>query len=417
MSPWLKLRLALKGWGQPMPADVRCVWGHFLARKYDRLHPDWATAIWFRDPVERTAAQYYLWKETPHPSNPAYRAMVRKNLTLEEFAGLPLMRNVYTRILDGRCVPDLNFIGIFEDYERSLALFRKVFRIESWPDVAPDLEVTPVEYGDMTGWRARTLVPDASVRARIEQLNAQDMSLYRRAKTHFEEACYANGLSPGHSRGFRAPEGNHRPLIFVHVPKTGGTSFAHALSQTYGTRFVRTDGDDPWTPLDANVDCIAGHFAIGRFKSRFPNARYSAWFRDPVERVVSAYEHWSRDAFPDQPLWREFKASKMSLVEYAGWAPVRNLQHRLMLHFPVEHLFYVGITEQFDRSMKLFAEMEGIPVPAQAELLVNPSKAVGTRYSIGELERRAILSLNALDGRIYERARLRFEALCTQAGM
>lgn len=418
MSPHLKVRMALRGPVRRFPEEVRCIWGHFLAPKYDRLYPAWKTAMWFRDPVERTAAQYHLWRETPHPTNPAYQAMVRDQLTLEQFAMLPQMRNVYSRILDGKRPEALDFVGMTEDYPRSLELFRQLFRVHPWPQVAPDLEVTPVAFDASAGWRVQRFVTSEHVRATIEAANSEDMALYERARHRFEELVETRGVPRATVDSVSAPDARSPPLIFVHIPKTAGTSFAQVLMEVHGKGFLRSDGDDPWTAIDHGVTCIAGHFSIGRFRLRFPSAEHAVWFRDPVERVISDYEHWKRNDL-DNPLWREFRDTEMSLLTFAAWHPARNLQHRLMLHYPVERLAYVGIAEEFDRSIRLFAKMFRVNGAAAraGPTNVNPEKRVGVPYDVGPLNRRVIESLNALDAQLYARARARFSQLCAEHGV
>ena len=63
-----------------------------------------------------------------------------------------------------------------------------------------------------------------------------------------------------------------RRLIFVHVPKTGGTAIAKALQ------------------------CGQGHCRVSHVPfSEYPNYRSFAAIRDPIDRFVSAYDYVTMD--------------------------------------------------------------------------------------------------------------------------
>ena len=88
--------------------------------------------------------------------------------------------------------------------------------------------------------------------------------------------------------------------IFIHIPKTGGTSLRSLFEDHYGDRLLRVyrSGPEPRvhpdeiasiTAQQAGAPAVFGHFAFGIHEHLPGEARYAAVLRDPVMRVVSHY--------------------------------------------------------------------------------------------------------------------------------
>jgi hypothetical protein len=112
-------------------------------------------------------------------------------------------------------------------------------------------------------------------------------------------------------------------LLFVHTPRTGGTSVTQLLREHF-PKFTRLSQPDdfrsflslPQAERDS-FDMLAGHmpYGVDRFITR-PHF-YVVWLRDPVDRLISSYFHARMT--PGNMLY-DF-ARSASLLEYVESAP------------------------------------------------------------------------------------------------
>jgi hypothetical protein len=83
-------------------------------------------------------------------------------------------------------------------------------------------------------------------------------------------------------------------FIFVHIPKTAGTSFRKLLTDIFGEDQVSLQfsgkrlTDDDAVMLD-KFQVIAGHIGFADIEKYFPNRRLITILREPVDRCLSIY--------------------------------------------------------------------------------------------------------------------------------
>src|SRR4030095_12486893 len=95
-----------------------------------------------------------------------------------------------------------------------------------------------------------------------------------------------------------------KPVLFLHIPKTGGGSLLTVLGNVFGERRVRrlrgaaemTQAQIDRIVLDEiqNIDCLVGHFPIHAFAKCLDSFRPFTILRDPVDRVMSFFRFLKR---------------------------------------------------------------------------------------------------------------------------
>jgi hypothetical protein len=156
-----------------IPPGTRCIHGHFPARHYDRVLPRFDLVTWLRHPVERVLSNYFQFLRHPDPANPCSEELARRKLSVEAFAELELMRNEATRYLAGRSVAEFRFVGVVEQFDKSLRAFGSTFGV-AVPKEPPRENVGP----DRSSGSYR--LTDLAF-ARILDLNQADLAAYEQA--------------------------------------------------------------------------------------------------------------------------------------------------------------------------------------------------------------------------------------------
>jgi len=176
--------------------------------------------------------------------------------------------------------------------------------------------------------------------------------------------------------------------IFVHIPKTAGSSFAYELSEWRRPyRRVRVDDEDTITPhkkkLERAVsqfieDCrttpyraCSGHMNMRhvlRIREALPGARIVSMLRHPVERVISDFRYART---PSHPPHKEFIRRFPTIESYVDSPASQNKMFRILTPDPNitmdkfyeyldENISFVGITELYPMSVNITARLFGV---------------------------------------------------------
>jgi hypothetical protein len=226
-------------------------------------------------------------------------------------------------------------------------------------------------------------------------------------------------------------------LVFVHIPKTGGTALGTYLERQFRPEAVyqvinmSTEELDP--AVLARYAFVRGHFFYGLISRLITrSAAYVTFLRDPVECVLSHYAHIQRyEPFPRYAIGHGLDLEEFVFNPLAVQR-ITNLQTRMLgtrLHFARLEQVYVagkgpsaeqaievlegmacfGITEQFAQSLALLAYTFDWPgedaVPMEN---VAPERIAREDLAPHVLER--ILELNQEDSKLYEYGRRLFNA-------
>lgn len=225
-------------------------------------------------------------------------------------------------------------------------------------------------------------------------------------------------------------------IISIQVPKAAGQSFRVRLQSTFASRALIDYGD--WAGYDApeaiarrelrkaemrarreellrDYDVIHGHFAPDKYVGLFPTTKFAAFFRDPYQQAVSHYQYLLRHPEIDHPVVKAVHETPLSLLEFIAAYP--NIQSWFLGHLGVEDLAMVGLKEQYERGVELFAAVFGRKIALEiSRENVNPNRR-GDAYTIDADVRKAVDSHRARDIELYRRACERFDRLGAHYGL
>ena len=169
---------------------------------------------------------------------------------------------------------------------------------------------------------------------------------------------------------------NQKPIIhFCHIPKCGGKSFRRGLIDAYGDRICLFNP----TPLRVtftekllyksiqlknfirpyrfvnNYDIVYGHYCFDfLYSSPQRPIKRAAFFRDPVEWVGSFYFYCKKK------FKKEF--NNIDILKFIKTHDLKNGYRNHLGSFSVKSLDFVGITERYQESLKLYKKKFGISI-------------------------------------------------------
>ena len=223
--------------------------------------------------------------------------------------------------------------------------------------------------------------------------------------------------------------------IFIHLPKTGGTTLRLIIGRNYHPRLTYTIDGAPGS-VEAFINLpperrrefvvLQGHIPFGLHEHLGGEARYVTMLRHPVERVVSLYYYVRK--IPAHPF--HDAARRMTLAEFVegGTEQAVNHQTRLLagreddftdaaLADAIENLSRfaaVGLVERFDESLVLFRKILGWRRIHYVK--GNVTKGRPAREEIPTTTVRIIEERNAFDMELYRFASARFDEILARAG-
>lgn len=198
------------------------------------------------------------------------------------------------------------------------------------------------------------------------------------------------------------------PIIYLHIPKTAGTSFRKSAEQYFGPEEVLNDYGEQSTNTSDDIRSafysakdiaklrktglerkfLTGHFTLAKYKEIFPDSPVVTFYRNPVDRVVSEYVHFASHY--------DFKGD---LREFYTQPQFQNRQDRSMSGCNPSDIDFYGITENYQSSLELFNKRYGTNFP-MVKLNVGKYKgladSIATQDELDEIE-----ELNQKDIELY----------------
>lgn len=224
-----------------------------------------------------------------------------------------------------------------------------------------------------------------------------------------------------------------KQTIFIHIPKTAGTTLREIVYNQYDESYVAPLYSEKQymsveefakLPDDRKnaSKAIIGHFPFG-IHSVLPNKQtsYATFLRAPQKRLLSLYNHLRNHQFAgadvsllemlEQPIGTQFKNHQSRLISGVGASEISDDQlYKRTIENIEKHFTFIGLTERFDESLLLASKL------LAWELLPYFSKNVATQwsadYTVEITENEELLSLlknlNSVDQKVYEEVSKRF---------
>jgi hypothetical protein len=223
-------------------------------------------------------------------------------------------------------------------------------------------------------------------------------------------------------------------LVFVHIPKTAGTTLHKVISHQYRRKdiLIRHDSDGPKSETLASwkgepPKVVMGHYSVGLHR-HVAGVRYVTCLREPVSRLISHYHY--ANSFPGHYLHEAIHRDKLDLARYVGSGLAGELSNGMTrmlagLDDPEQarigevelaqakenierHFDAVLLNERFDEGLLLMAERLGWKTPYYLRRRVGSYPASATKPDAGT--RQVIEDRNSIDLELYRWAKGRFDA-------
>jgi len=234
-------------------------------------------------------------------------------------------------------------------------------------------------------------------------------------------------------------------LIFLHIPKTAGSTLHGIIERQYPSGVLYTpDGVDHVGEARrlrelaesefSRIRVVKGHMGFfGWHECLQAPTSYVTLLRDPVERIISHYYYVLRS--PSHPTYERVTSERLSLAEYVETRltfETSNLQTRILSgttsrrealdrgHLGrartnlARHFALAGLTERFDETVMLLRREFGWSMPFYRRRRVTRRRP--TREQVGRETVECIAAHNALDSELYEYATELFEERVRLAG-
>lgn len=215
----------------------------------------------------------------------------------------------------------------------------------------------------------------------------------------------------------------HEPLIFIHVPKTAGTSVRLIFRSWFGDGLLHHYADGNTGALPEVVElvhpegndrpvCLYGHFNQNRgfgIPGRYDFVRqYITIVREPIEQAISEYfyirkvgQNWKdQNRIPGENLERHLNSARPNFLNHFPKI-ITEENYRDVIE---EKFVSVGTTEKLDATMDLFAKRLGF------HLTSIPRENVTIRdQEVSQTCREAFIERNQLEYLVYNYCSQRLE--------
>lgn len=209
----------------------------------------------------------------------------------------------------------------------------------------------------------------------------------------------------------------NKPLFFIHIPKTAGSSFRKAAEAYFGTEksfydyapqsvethpkviefaYEKKDLFSAGDYITKHAHFFSGHVHYVKYAPFFHPNNIITFVRSPEQQVRSHYEHFIRD--------QRYEGSFETFIADKRYA---NVQSRILGGLGVQGYGFVGLTEDYETSINLINQLYNTDFKS---LDLNKNKAKKQpSYVLTEQELDLIHQHNKDDFALYDQACSRFQ--------
>ncbi len=205
-------------------------------------------------------------------------------------------------------------------------------------------------------------------------------------------------------------------LIFLHLPKTGGSSILEVLKLAYGESHVRHFERDECLELNGEgrkisevigpeVKVIHGHIRYLEVKDIVKRDKPSlvTFFREPVSRVISNYNWWKFNLM-DKPEHPAYNRRNEELGTYIESDITQNKMTFFLKGSRLKEFDFIGFLESFDSDLQELGERMEWPAAPDFHEKNSASFSAKKPTTIDDKLRKRIEKLNKKDIALYKKA-------------
>ena len=216
-------------------------------------------------------------------------------------------------------------------------------------------------------------------------------------------------------------------IYFLHIPKTGGSTFMNILENIVGREnYISADRlrivkqHNPY--FFANYRIVRGHFNYTIYEYTLRRPLFITMLRHPLDRIISQFKHLKRDkVIPSEMILSEFLHSSLNRRtnnKQIQWISGVNKNYKEPIEMLLEvakirldDFAFFGILEKFNDSLDLMAYTFDWEPITQYEL---HNQAPPAKIEIDAETRQMINDLNQADIEFYNYANMLFDERIAQ---